>query len=513
MTPVAKRIGLRRMLSLAPIGAAAFVAIWHMRYDWTYDESYHYGWLVLPLALYLFSVRWRDRPAPVPAKPEFTAGWVALALVLPLAWLVREPNPEWRLLSIILAGAAAAAAMLYLANAGGRRWSRHFAGAVLFFLASVPWPSVIERLITTSLMPLNASIAMEVLRWMNVPAVRSGNLISLAGGTLGVEEACSGIRSLQTTVVTAWFVGELNHLRWRARLGLIAAGVLAAFLTNVGRTVSLSAIAARSGLDKANSWHDAAGLTAVGLNIAVILFVGWRLSRATPRRAAVPVCPGDSTALTAAIPVRGPAILAGGLAIMIPLTEWWYGRHEVAASPGWHLAPPSSAPAFADLPIDDRTTLMLRYSKAWSARWMSKSGHQVRGFFIEWSAGRVPPENMNVHQPGGCLGSLGIDFVEELAPLSVPFGGVLKNVRLLRFNDRSRPLHVLYFVDEISRPQDDNTQPFDFEYERRWDYVLNARRNTGQRFIEIGLWDQPSEAAVRSEFHAMLEEWVREGDW
>jgi exosortase len=482
-------------------------------YDWTYDESYHYGWLVLPLTLYLFSVRWRDRPAPEPDEPQLTAGWVVLALVLPLAWLVREPNPEWRLLSIVLAGVAVAAATLYLANAGGRRWSRHFAGAVLFFLASVPWPSIIERLITTSLMPLNASIAMEALRWMNVPAVRSGNLISIAGGTLGVEEACSGIRSLQTTVVTAWFVGELNHLRWRARLGLVAAGVLAAFLTNVGRTVGLSALAVRSGLDTANSWHDAVGLTATAINIAVILFAGSRIMRATPRPAAVAVPTRAIAALTASVPVRGPAILAAGLALMIPLTEWWYGRREVAASPGWHLALPSSATEFAELPIDDRTKLMLRYSKAWSARWKSNSGHPVRGFFIEWNAGRIPPENMNVHQPGGCLGSLGIEFVEELAPVSVPIGGVIQNVRLLRFNDRSRPLHVLYFVDEVSRPPDGRTQPFDFEYERRWDYVLKARRNTGQRFLEIGLWDQPSEAAVRSEFLAMLDEWVRDGDW
>ena len=61
---------LTRWLSLLPLAGCFAAAGWTMRYDWTYDESYHYGWVVLPLALYLFSLRWRDRPVPGRAR-----GW------------------------------------------------------------------------------------------------------------------------------------------------------------------------------------------------------------------------------------------------------------------------------------------------------------------------------------------------------------------------------------------------------------------------------------------------------
>ena len=74
--------------ALLPLAAAFGLAIWQMRFDWIYDESYYYGWSVLPLALYLFSLRWRDRPAPGPPLPPaiLNTGWALLSLLYPLTW-------------------------------------------------------------------------------------------------------------------------------------------------------------------------------------------------------------------------------------------------------------------------------------------------------------------------------------------------------------------------------------------------------------------------------------------
>ena len=123
---------------------------------------------VLPLALYLFSLRWRDRPAqgPAYAPGRVRAGWIALALAYPPAWMFREANPEWRLLAIVFAGLAVLTAFQCLAAVGGRAWVRHFAGPVLFFLTAIPWPSVLEKAATAVLMPANATIALEVLHWL-----------------------------------------------------------------------------------------------------------------------------------------------------------------------------------------------------------------------------------------------------------------------------------------------------------------------------------------------------------
>lgn len=163
-----------------PLPAALAAAVVQMRYDWTWDETYHYGWTVLPLALYLFSLRWRDRPAPSAALPprRLLPAWGLLAMAYPLVWLVREANPEWRLLGVALALLATGTALLYLAAAGGRSWARHFAGPVLFFLTAIPWPSVLEKAAAAMLMPANAVISLEALHWLNVPAIRSGHLIT-----------------------------------------------------------------------------------------------------------------------------------------------------------------------------------------------------------------------------------------------------------------------------------------------------------------------------------------------
>ena len=197
---------------------------------------------------------------------------------------------------------------------------------------------------------------------------------------------------------------------------------------------------------------------------------------------------------------------------MLPLTEWWYGRRETAAAPVWHLQEPSITRGFRALPIDDRTAITLRYSRAWSAKWVTRNGKPVHGYYCEWDAGRVPPENMNVHQPGGCLANLGMKLLEELAPLEVNAGGMMHQVRLMRFQDGSRPLYLIYSVTESSRSNHSSTSPFDFTYGNRWEYVFSGRRNPGQRFIEIGLWDEPSEEVVRTEFTAFLTEWIREGN-
>lgn len=516
-----------RFLILLPLLGAFAVAIWQMRYDWTYDETYHYGWTVLPLALYLFSLRWRDRPLPgrMLSLGVLGTSWGVLAALYPLAWLVRGANPEWRLLGVVFAGMAVLTALLYLATHGGRNWLRHFAGPVLFFLTAIPWPSVLEKSAAALLMPANAVISLEVLHWLEVPAIRSGHLITLPNGTLGVEEACSGIRSLQSTLMMACFLGELNHLRWSPRLLLLGWGIAFALLTNVLRTVALSTAAARAGLDAVHDWHDAAGLLALGVNTLFLFLLTARFAKAKalvkagekpsetgaqgqPPMGAEPEA--ESGQNQAGIHRWGPATLALGLGLMLPVTGWWYGRNETAPSPRWQASPPTAAPSYRAAKIDQRTTIMLRYSDGWSARWTTPTGQPLHGFYFQWDQGQVPPENLNVHQPGNCLGALGITQVTEYPVIPVSPAGQLITARHLRFDDGGRPLHLLYLFSEDAEPLPSVTVgAFDFSYFKRFESVLQGRRNPGQRLIEIGLWDEPSEAAARATFEQFLKDWIR----
>jgi exosortase len=497
-------------IALLPVLACFALAVWQMHHDWTYDETYRYGWVVPPLLAYLISVRWRDRPEPnpVPTAQRKLTGWILLAVLWPLVWILREANPDWRLIGLTVSGLAIAAGLLWWRELGGTNWQRHFAGVTLFFAISIPWPSVLEKGVSSILMPANAAIALEALHWMGVPSIRRGNLITLAEGTLGVEEACSGVRSLQATLMMAVFLGELNYLRWPQRLALVLGGVGIALLTNAGRTIALSAAAAESGLALARKWHDSAGMIVLGINAVLMLILGAILTKRSDsgRRRRAAATTGSEPRSFSLRFSRGPLALGVALVLMIPLVAFWYGRRESPIGPMWELNQPVADPSFRSVRINDLTAKMLRYSRGWSAKWSCPNGHPLHGFFIEWQPGKMPPENMNVHRPGGCLANLGMEEIGELAPLEVKSNGQILPIRFLQFRDGKRPLYIAYFVVELQRNQKSEVVgAFDFSYGRRFAAALAGRRNAGQRLLEIGTWDQPNEAQARAVLTDYLE--------
>ena len=86
---------------------------------------------------------------------------------------------------------------------------RHFAFPLLFTAVAVPWPSAWESALVQRLMQGSAAVAVEVLNIAGIAAVRHGNLIEVATGLVGVEEACSGMRGLQTSLAGFRFRADL----------------------------------------------------------------------------------------------------------------------------------------------------------------------------------------------------------------------------------------------------------------------------------------------------------------
>src|SRR5438105_10133695 len=85
--------------------ALAFLFLWlevidQLQSEWSLNPQYGYGWTVPFLAAYIFSQRWRCRPAPTtPRFPGLTIslGVLAAVLLFPVR-LVAVANPDWRLL-------------------------------------------------------------------------------------------------------------------------------------------------------------------------------------------------------------------------------------------------------------------------------------------------------------------------------------------------------------------------------------------------------------------------------
>src|SRR5260370_41429920 len=219
--------------------------------------------IVRVLALYLFWKGWRNRPSPEP--PAWTALAIvviifAAALFLPIRFIA-EANPDWRLLSWLLAIVVTTMTLSFLYLIGGRGWLSHFAFPILFFLVAVPWPVRIEQLVIQDLMRIVTAINVTFLQLAGVPALQHGNVIEVGVGFIGIAEACSGVRSLPASLMDSLFLRELYSFKISRRLVLIAVGALLAFVCNVVRTAILVWSGTTKGINAIEAWHDPAGFT------------------------------------------------------------------------------------------------------------------------------------------------------------------------------------------------------------------------------------------------------------
>ena len=184
---------------------------WHLHSEWSLNAQYNYGWAVPFLVVFLFYFRWQTRPEPrqpiPPNRARLLAGGVLLAF-LPIR-LVEEANPDWRLLSWVFALLVVAFSIVALMRAGGPSWARHFVFPVCFPLVAVPWLVQIENFVIHGLTRAVAYMAVEVAGWLGIGAYQLGNVIELANGFVGVDEACSGVKTLQAAIMVSLFLGEL----------------------------------------------------------------------------------------------------------------------------------------------------------------------------------------------------------------------------------------------------------------------------------------------------------------
>jgi exosortase len=114
---------------------------------------------------------------------------------------------------------------------------------LVYFLFMLPLPDGIFAMVTTPLQSYTASITTTSLQLFNIPALREGNLIHLPSLTLGVTEACSGIRSLLTLLAGAAVLGHMTVRHWWQHLILIGSVIPIAIVTNAFRVTGTGLLA------------------------------------------------------------------------------------------------------------------------------------------------------------------------------------------------------------------------------------------------------------------------------
>ncbi len=541
---------MRLVLPFLFFGVLWFILCRQLTGEWSVNEQYNYGWFAPFFSLYLFWLRWQDRPPPeipnpksrIPNSAALLLGILALLLLLPIR-LFEIANPEWRLLAWIHAAAVVTLTLLLIWWAGGEAWLRHFAFPVAFIFVAVPWPTPVETPMIQGLMRLVAHGAAETAMLLGTPAEVEGNLIRVSNGLVGVNEACSGIRSLQTSLMIGLLFGELKRLSVPRRIALVGGAITIALFANFVRAVFLVRVAATENLSEVSRWHDIAGYSIIALVFVATMGLAYLLGKSEVRRRKSDV--GEHGAQSA---IRNPQSAIAGSYLIFALcwllaveigTASWYRLHErnLVSGMGWSVRWPEQAPNFRKLKIDEEIRAVLRFDDGQAAAWTASSPVNRSGpntiscllYMFRWNPGKNSVLLANLHRPDVCLPASGWSQVADDGVRSYPVSGSFelpfRHFEFRRtFGDAApQTAHAFYSLSEdrasgaSTSRQDANAvanSPGMYGSRSEWTRaerlgaVLEGRRHLGQQVIQaIFISSEPFSAA---DAESLLSDLVRE---
>ncbi len=279
--------------------------------------------------------------------------------------------------------------------------------AIFLWILVAPIPEGTYFRLTLTLQTWVTDGVMTVLQILGVPARQHGNVIELARTSVGVEEACSGVRSLISCVYAGFFFAGWQVRRpWR-RLALILAAPALALVMNFLRSLTLTLLT-NSGVNITGTWHDATGFAILGATAAILAGLAILLeSKETTRpdsTAAPPVtmppvwpyrCFWLGTGLTLALggffflnsrPAGRPAGNAPQLASLLP-----------EEAPGWQVRTPTDLSQFSTVL---QTTHLLERT------YLRPAGNgdfvNLSVYIAYWEPGQTSVSRVASHTPDAC---------------------------------------------------------------------------------------------------------------
>lgn len=254
--------------------AFAALMIWDQLFWWIKNEDYSFGFLVPFFVGYVLYHRWPiirsylfrgAEPGETPASATTSFGatrsleWLAAvgllaSLVLfAIGMLIRmatgPQNPATLAVALSFAGMLLSSVFIFTKETvDGRAMSLKarlsvtllFIFPALIWLLSAPMVAVLDNKLRVFLMNKVTVVVFGVFDFMGYELERQGNVLILPEGSVGVEEACSGIRSLTGCLFAGSFFGAvfLNQF-WKKALMVFLAMCLAV-LMNLIRSMFLT---------------------------------------------------------------------------------------------------------------------------------------------------------------------------------------------------------------------------------------------------------------------------------
>ena len=499
---------LRGWLPALALGIAFWLLLFNQqRLEWTVNPTYAYGWAVPLLAGYLLWERWGNRPAVSSGLPP---RWLPLALsaaallaYLPLR-VIHESDPDWVKINWLLEGLCLTVSFSALFTAGGWRYLMHFGFPLLFCFTALPWPVWMEDYLVQNLMKGNAAVCADVMTMMGTPALAKGNLIQVGTAWVNVEEACSGIRSLQTAFMMALFLGEFNRLGLLRRVILLLSSFGVAALFNALRTLALTYFSTQGTIDK---WHDTVGNTAMVLTLLLTWLVSEVLRRwrapAKPKQDGNPGQGERSSPFPLWFCAAGILFLVGS---EIATEAWFrYKEGKVPAVQKWSIAWPEKSRRYQESKLHERTLALLKYNRGTASSWVSDYGYGWQMYFLEWDPGRVSKHLAQSHYPTVCLPATGLTLVGETGAWDCTVKGIRIPFNTYIFREGNQDLYIFHAIME-DRPLEPDYRHTYYQVgpQERFAAALRGERNLGQKVMGIALRGPTNPTEARYEVSRML---------
>ena len=287
-------------VALAFLLVALSVHLWP---EWQHNPDLSHGFF-MPLVFLLLLHESRSAPAPrwlrAGAKTNTVFALLAISGLLALCaaglyaaaldWSHALVNFTLTAALALLVGAA------IVAFAGERvrlipcNWSAFVAAGLWLLCTPIP-PGTYTRL-TLGLQLWVSENVLHTLHLLGIAAERHGNIIELVRGSVGIEEACSGVRSLISCVFAGlFFSASLVRRPWTRALIIGLSGPLALAM-NFVRSLTLTLLA-NGGVDITGTWHDATGFAVLGITAVMLGGLALLLERGEkPTPAAITPPPG-----------------------------------------------------------------------------------------------------------------------------------------------------------------------------------------------------------------------------
>ncbi len=242
---------------------------------WTVDAS-SYGMLVPPIACYIMWLRREGILATQARRNYLGLGLLGLGCLLLLGGKL---SAEFFLARISFVFVLAGLAWTFW---GSDRFQKLVFPLILLG-TMVPLPGIIYNVLAAPLQLFASSVAANLAQILGVSIYRDGNIIHLAGISLGVAEACSGLNSLSALVVGSLLLGYLEDATVFGRTLLFVLSVPLAILVNIVRVTGTAVLADYQMEFAMGFYHMLSGWLVFVLGFGMLWLLAKGVSRLTRR--------------------------------------------------------------------------------------------------------------------------------------------------------------------------------------------------------------------------------------